>query len=260
MKSSRIKKELNFFHNRYTIRTKKNRDPAPSNLSRFYSRTESKRFYIDYLRKFRANKKILEYGCGMGSSAHMMAGLGAIVWGIDISEIAIKQARLLADQMQLNNLSFHVMDAEALSFGDHRFDLICGTGILHHLRLEKAFGEITRVLKPTGRAIFKEPFGYNPLINLYRILTPHLHTIDEHPLRKEDFKMARRFFNKVEVHYFDLFTLSVIPFMKIPGSTGLLEIASRADRKMFHFFPYLKHWAGIVILVLSQPHQFSVKH
>lgn len=259
MRSSCNKKERDFFDNRYSKRTKKNCDSAPSNLSLFYARSESKRFYIDHLHKIRANDKVLEYGCGMGSSAHLLAGLGAKVCGVDISEVAIKQAHLKADQTQLNNLSFHVMDAEKLAFSDLSFDLICGTGILHHLHLEKAFGEIARVLKPTGKAIFKEPLGYNPLLKLYRILTPHLHTIDEHPLLKKDFQMARRYFNKVEVHYFDLLTLAVIPFMKFSDSTGLLEISSRLDQKIFHIFPYLKYWAGIVILVLSETHQLSAK-
>lgn len=260
MRSSRAKIEAHFFNNRYTRLSQEIRHSTSSNLSLFYSRTESKQFYLEYLWKFGVKKRVLEYGCGLGSSAYIMAGSEAMVWGIDISEVAIKQARQMAQQMQLNNLSFHVMDAEVLAFDECCFDLICGTGILHHLRLEKAFGEIARVLKPEGKAIFKEPLGYNPLINFYRILTPHHHTKDEHPLLEEDFKMARNFFNKVDVYYFDLFTLPVIPFLKIPGSTGLLKIAEWVERKIFRLVPYLKRWAGIVILVLANPYQHNVKH
>jgi 2-polyprenyl-3-methyl-5-hydroxy-6-metoxy-1,4-benzoquinol methylase len=75
------------------------RHSASSNLSLFYSRTESKKFYLEYLRKFGGKKKVLEYGCGLCSSAYTMAGSGARVWDIDISEIAIKQARQQAQQM-----------------------------------------------------------------------------------------------------------------------------------------------------------------
>jgi SAM-dependent methyltransferase len=259
MKSSRLKKERNFFDNRYTMRAKAHRRPAPSNLSLFYSRSESKRFYIECLRELEVSKNVLEYGCGTGGSAFVMAELGATACGIDVSEVAIRQARLMADKMRLNNLSFHVMDAEALAFDDDFFDLICGNGVLHHLNLDKAFSEIARVLKPTGRAIFKEPLGYNPLINLYRALTPALHTIDEHPLKKDDFEKAGRYFDKVEVHYFDLFALAAIPLMNFPGSTGLLKIASKADSKVFHLIPHLRRWAGIVVLVLSEPYQSRVK-
>jgi SAM-dependent methyltransferase len=153
------------------------------------------------------------------------------------------------------------MDAETMAFGCCSFDLVCCTGILHHLHIEKAFSEIALVLKPEGKAIFKEPLGYNnPLINFYRILTPHQHTKGEHPLLKEDFKMAQNFFNKVEVYYFDLFTLAVIPFLKIPGSTGLLKIAEWLEHKAFRLIPYLKRWAGIVILILANPYQHNVKH
>jgi SAM-dependent methyltransferase len=255
MRSSRIKKEANFFDNRYTMRTQNIRNRAHSNLSLFYSQTKSKQFYLEYLREFGAKKKVLEYGCGLGSAAFKMSELGATVLGIDISEIAIKQARLRAEQMQLNNIAFHVMDAEALALGKKRFDLICGNGILHHLSLEKAFDEIARVLKPDGKAVFKEPLGYNPLINVYRILTPHLRTKDEHPLLMDDFKIAKNFFKNINIYYFDLFTLTVIPFLKIPGSAALLRIAAWVDHNTFRIMPYLKRWAGIVIIVLANPYQ-----
>ena len=50
----------------------------------------------------------------------------------------------------------------------NRFDIIYGTGILHHLNLKACLDEIERILKPGGKFVFIEPLGTNPVINLYR--------------------------------------------------------------------------------------------
>jgi len=59
---------------------------------------------------------------------------------------------------------------------------VCGSGTLHHLYIDAAFKELVRVLKPNGCVVFFEPLGHNFLINLYRKLTPSMHSEDEHPL------------------------------------------------------------------------------
>src|SRR3546814_1101008 len=80
------------------------------------------------------------------------------------------------------------MNAEAMTFPDDSFDLVFGSGIIHHLDIDRAFGEIARVLRPGGRAVFIEPLGLNPAIELYRRFTPSARTPDEHPLLRRDFR------------------------------------------------------------------------
>src|SRR3546814_4334755 len=46
----------------------------------------------------------------------------------------------------------------------------------------------SRVLRPGGRAVFIEPLGLNPAIELYRRFTPSARTPDEHPLLRRDFR------------------------------------------------------------------------
>src|SRR5712692_5573664 len=112
-----------------------------------------------------ANRRVLEYGCGQGSHAFYLAARGAAVTGIDLSDVAIDQGRDRARRERLD-VTFRVMDAERLDFEDDSFDLICGVAILHHLDLQKALSEVSRTLRPGGLAVFLEPLGHNPAINL----------------------------------------------------------------------------------------------
>jgi ubiquinone/menaquinone biosynthesis C-methylase UbiE len=47
-------------------------------------------------------------------------------------------------------------DAHHLPYDDATFDYVVGDGILHHLD-DVALGEVHRVRKPGGRALFREP-------------------------------------------------------------------------------------------------------
>lgn len=138
----------------------------------------------NFLKTNAEGKSVLEYGCGTGSLINLSLGARAKkTTGIDISEVVIGQAKQKYEkEVATGKVSFQVMDAEALEFSDSTFDLICGKSILHHLDLQKCYTEISRVLKSEGKAIFLEPLGHNPIINLYRKVTPKLRTVDEHPL------------------------------------------------------------------------------
>ena len=98
---------------------------------------------------------------------------GARVTGIDISEVALDLGKARARDQGVEDVMFLVMDAEKMQFEDNSFDLVCGTSILHHLHLSKALRELARILKPQEKAIFIEPIGHNPAINLFRRLTSH---------------------------------------------------------------------------------------
>ncbi|MBD5636150.1 MAG: class I SAM-dependent methyltransferase, partial [Candidatus Eremiobacteraeota bacterium] len=177
-------------------------------------------------------RRILEYGCGPGSASFELAALGANVSGIDISPVAIDLARSEAHERRLA-IDFQTMDAERLSFDDATFDVVCGSGILHHLDLERAYAEISRVLRPDGVAFFSEPLGHNPVINAYRDRTPDQRTPDEHPLLVNDFRAATAFFSLVEVRYYHLATLAALPFCNKPYIGGLSRALDTVDRLAF---------------------------
>jgi SAM-dependent methyltransferase len=195
-------------------------------------------------------KRVLEYGCGVGSEAFDLAAGGAHVTGIDISGVAIETSRDEASERGVS-VDFFEMDAEALTFPDDSFDLVCGSGILHHLDLERAFGQIARVLSPGGTAIFMEPLGHNPVINTYRRLTPKLRTSDEHPLLVDDFEIAERTFALVELEFFNLTSLAAVPLVRLPGGASLLGLLRRFDQWLFRRSARARRWAWVVLIRVS---------
>jgi SAM-dependent methyltransferase len=236
------------FHNKAFSEGTRNR------AVKFYTSVSGSRdYYDDFLLSHCSNKDVLEYGCGPGYEALYIARTALTVTGIDISDTAIEQARDTARREQIDNAFFHTMDAEAMEFDDESFDLICGMGILHHLDLDRSLSEIARTLRPGGKAIFIEPLGHNPLINLYRKVTPDLRTEDEHPLLTKDLKLMRSYFSRIEPRYYHFNSIMAVPFRMLPGYSLLLKTLDVADRALFRLLPFTRKYAWQVVVVLSQP-------
>jgi SAM-dependent methyltransferase len=144
------------------------------------------------------------------------------------------------------------MNAEGLAVADNAFDLVCGTGILHHLDLETALAEIARVLRPNGRAIFIEPLGHNIFINAFRRLTPTIRSQDEQPLLMADLALFSRYFGAVETRYYYFAVLALAPFVHFKLFLTLLKTAERVDEILFRV-PFLRKQAWQILIQLSQP-------
>ncbi len=243
MSDDRLRREAEFHDHLYAH----DRD-ARAATAKYYSVMQ--RCRDDYLRRISedvAGKSLLEYGCGPGGHAAALAAAGASVVAIDISTEAIRRARKRLDPA----VEVLEMNAEAMTFDNDTFDLVCGTGILHHLDLDKAFGEISRVLRPGGTAFFIEPLGHNPLINLYRRMTPSMRSDDEHPLMMNDFAVAERLFADVGLSFYNLTTLAAVPLRK----TKLFDRANRAltriDDTLMRVVPSSRRFAWNVLIELQ---------
>lgn len=247
MPETRLEREAEFHNRAFAENTR-------AAAGKFYAvAVGSKQFYRAVIGRNPRDKCILEYGCGTGSCAFDLARHGARVTGIDISVAGIDLARQKAvDEGVAEQTSFQVMDAEQLAFPGDYFDLVCGSGILHHLDLKKALGELVRVLKPDGQAVFFEPLGHNPLIQLYRRLTPQMRSADEHPLSVDDLQLFFRYFAQVEFHYFHLCSLMAVPFGRLPGFHALRAALEGLDRLLFRL-PFLRKQAWIVVVQLHGP-------
>jgi len=246
----RLKREAEFHDKTFGEDTRQPTD-------KFYAVTAaSKAYYRNFIATNCDGHAVLEYGCGPHSHAALVVPKGAkLVTGIDISHVATVMHQGFARKCNLPMLYSCVMNAEKLAFTESSFGMICGTGILHHLDLEASFREIARVLTPGGKAIFIEPLGHNPAINLYRNMTPAMRSVDEHPLLMRDLELARRFFGRVDVQYFHLSALGAVAFHKARWFPKLVAALDRFDQQLFRFLPFLKKHAWAATLVLSQPHK-----
>ena len=247
--TNRIEREKIFHNHRFAENTRKP-------LDKYYTITENTRkLFLDLMNVELQGKKTLEYGCGTGSFSFDLAIKGAKVYGIDISEVAIESAKNSALQNKLENiLQFSVMNAEELKYENDFFERVCGNSILHHLELKKSLSELTRVLKKEGNAIFIEPLGHNPLINLYRKLTPKLRSEDEHPLKSEDLELFKTFFGNVKINYFHLTTILAVPFRNSKLFRSVFNLLCKIDSFLFRFKVFRRN-AWIVVLELSSPNK-----
>ena len=247
---ARLEREKEFHDRRFAGETQRQQK-----VGKFYQITKSVQTEHErILLNSSPEAKIIEYGCGTGSYAFKLAQNGAeLVTGIDISPVAIAKAQQEAiSQDVTQNTSFEVMNAENLEFAPDSYDLICGSGILHHLDLNLAIDSIVKVLKPDGKAVFLEPLGHNVLIDLYRRLTPSIRSEDEHPLLDKDLAFLGQHFERVNIQYFYLTSLAASFIAGKPGFNTVLKSLELLDSALFKL-PLIQKQAWIVSIELSKP-------
>ena len=204
-----------------------------------------------YISEKAKNKIVLDYGCGTGSLTQKIARLNPTkLTGIDISEVSINNAIENAKNLNLQ-IEYIIDNCEATKLKIETFDLVFGSGILHHLNLNKAINEINRVLKNGGEMVFLEPLGTNPLINFYRRLTPNSRSLDEHPFLKKDFDLINSLFNHVTVKYYGFFTLVFFLFYKNPQKSLLFKAISKLDNYFFRIKCF-KNLAWSVLIIAKK--------
>ena len=243
---ARILRERDYHNRRFT-------DETRVAQGKYYSAIRhGARHFASRLDGMLAGSDILEYGCGDNSTMFEIAGRCRSATGIDISDVAVQHANDQARAFNLRNTAFHVMNAEAMTFPDAHFDVVFGRGIIHHLDLHKSFREVARVLRRSGTALFWEPLGHNPLINGYRKATPHARTPDEHPLLKQDFDIARQYFQEVNLTFYGLTTLATVPFRDSALGDAMLRATALIDRVLFTV-PAARWQAWYCVLELRGP-------
>ena len=99
--------------------------------------------------------KLLDLGCGDGTTALPAAQRGAIVLGVDIAENLVAAGNARAAKADLDNLRFQQGDASRLTgIADASFDLVVSIfGAMFAPRPFDVAHEMVRVTKPGGRIV-----------------------------------------------------------------------------------------------------------
>jgi SAM-dependent methyltransferase len=106
-----------------------------------------------------AGARVLEIGCGSGAIWQHVFARVPKGWRLTITDYSFgmaTQARanlqsLISTRFPLSQLAFSQADAQSLPFPDATFDGIFANHMLYHIPdLDRALGEIRRVLKPDG--------------------------------------------------------------------------------------------------------------
>ncbi len=186
----------------------KTNEQARANFKWYSTNQLSARYRNDWLARHAPGKIVLDYACGDGGETLRAARMGAsLAVGIDVSNVSIQNAAQAAANEGLSERCVFIEgDCEDTGLPENAVDVILCCGMLHHLDLTRAYPEMHRILKPGGCVLAQEALNYNPLIKLYRKLTPQLRTQweKEHILSLKDVRAAKNYFNVGEIRYWHL--------------------------------------------------------
>lgn len=259
-----VKKEAEFFDKEYTDADKRHRmenylvpDEFIRQVTHPISRPLIDREYACSLLGNLEGKKLLDYGAGDGWNTVCFAKAKAKVWAIDISQ---KGVELTKKKCAANGVSESVLadvqDCYKTKFQNNMFDIIYGGGILHHLDIETAGQELSRILHPDGVAIFYEPIRETKVMDIIKAIVlrfirrnPSEETEDETPLTRKRISLLKPYFGIINCRLFNvLSTISLLINSKI-----LKWFLLWADYLFIKYFPGFDKLGRAVVIELRQP-------
>ena len=118
-----------------------------NNTPRIGHRERKREVEISLVRSyFSPGMRVLEFGAGSGWQAKLLGQFGCRVEAIDVTGTAERYAPVL------------IYDGRTIPYPDGSFDAVFSSNTLEHVTdLDKSLGEIRRVLRPSGLAVFILP-------------------------------------------------------------------------------------------------------
>jgi SAM-dependent methyltransferase len=195
-------------------------------------------------------RHVLDFGCGHGMAAVVLARRGARVTAFDLSPGYLREAQRRAEANGVR-VDFVQADGARLPFAAGSFDAVWGNAVLHHLDLGRAAGELHRVLRPGGVAVFCEPWGENRLLEWARRRLPYpgkQRTPDERPLRLAQLAALRAAFPGLEVEGHQLLAMA----RRLLGPGRLADGLGWCDARLLRRLPWLARFCRYVVLTLPR--------
>ena len=138
-------------------------------------RTTYNWFFRSVLRRYLTlNSSMLELGCGRASLSLSLAPAISKLVGVDISNVAVRQAAASAQSLGIANATFSIDDCTKLALAE-RFDFVWSQGLLEHFADPVLVArEHYRMLAPGGTALISVPYKYSYHTVWYALTRPHL--------------------------------------------------------------------------------------
>ncbi len=150
-----------------------------------------------------AGRRLLEIGCGIGTDLVRFARGGAQVWGVDLSETAVRLARRNLEVNGFPPDRFAVADGSRLPMADASMDVVYAHGVLQYSADPAGIiGETRRVLRPGGTAVFMVYNRVSWLMAMSRVTKVPLEHEDAPGLRMysiAEFESMLGGFSRVEI-------------------------------------------------------------
>jgi ubiquinone/menaquinone biosynthesis C-methylase UbiE len=198
---------------------------------------------------FASGARVLEAGCGTGLILKEVAPLARRAVGIDLSTGMLQRARARG----LDVVHGSVTD---LPFGDAEFDLAYSFKVLAHVeRIERAMGELARVVRPGGHVIaeFYNPWSLRGLIKRMKPATRISHaTTDEAVYTRYDSLPAVRKHLPPSLHIIDVRGVRVFTPFSAVHDLPIVGHAFAAAETSAATAPLLRHLGGFMVVTAEK--------
>jgi ubiquinone/menaquinone biosynthesis C-methylase UbiE len=160
-------------------------------------------------------RRVADLGCGRGGPGQWVSSTtGAYLIGIDISEVAIEQARVRAGQAGIaGRVSYKTASLDATGLDSSSIDGALSIDVIWAIPVKAAgFIEAARILKPGANFVFVDwerdlsPPGYPDPVNDYRpLLEAAGFEVEVRQLHPEADAMRRTFYERMLQYQAELF-------------------------------------------------------
>ena len=193
--------------------------------------------------------RILEAGCGTGMILKELAPLARTAVGVDLSPGMLAQAHRRGLQVVHGSVT-------DLPFGDAEFDLAYSFKVLAHVeQIERALGEMTRVVRPGGHVIaeFYNPWSLRGLIKRLKPATKiSSSTTDEAVYTRYDSLPAIRRLLPRGLKIVDVRGVRVItPFSAVHDLPVVGQAFAAAETRAASA-PLLRHLGGFMVVTAQK--------
>jgi 2-polyprenyl-3-methyl-5-hydroxy-6-metoxy-1,4-benzoquinol methylase len=194
-------------------------------------------------RKFR--KTILEVGCGTGIFTDRLAEIlpNASITASDAYPAMLEFAR---DRLgHRPNVRVVQYDAEEVLSVDHRFDIICGVDLIHHLdNPVKAMTNWLKCVKPGAELLFFESNPRNPILYLRSMNRPEESRFKYNTKRNLVNWLSCSGWAEISVKYIDLY---------LPNFPRFLWATCNQIERILHYLPPIRMVSGGMLVSARAP-------